>query len=133
MRDYFGPLAKEPIPAWEASRQRENWNTRKDMLLELDAQVSFCHSNITKVKDRSVAVNHVLDQWHIKMETFEYVTEGQKQRPRNKLTVAQVAGCFWQARDQKKEPVKLKPGTKADTEFCCAEEFLRAFGCKAGI
>ena len=112
LKQYFGPLAKQPIPAWEAVRQHsDNWREWKDMLLELDAQVAFCDSNITKVKDRSMAVNHVLDQWHVKMETIESVREGQMQRSRNKLTVGQVGTCWRPETRRQKRGHRRRNGT----------------------
>lgn len=133
LSQYFSPLHKnsKPIPAWDTYRPHtENWNNRKDMLLELDRQVAFCHSNITKVKDRAVAVTHVLGRWNAKMEAFEYVREGQKVRPRNILTPVDLGRCFFQATSQQKDKVVLKKAkSKSVTgdEVCSAQEFLSVF------
>ena len=121
LRQYFSPLVKDkkPPPTWEGGRQStDNWNGRRDMLLELERQVAHCHSNITKVKDKTVAVNHVLDAWHVKMEGFEYICNGQKGRPKNKLTPADLRRCFFQIRSQNKTEVTLKKA--ACNEVCSA-------------
>lgn len=130
---YFSPLVKnkKTPPAWEAGRQhKENWMNRKDMLLELERQVAHCHSNITKVKDRNMAINHVLNAWNVKMEAFDYVREGQKVRPRNKLIPADLGCCFFQARSQHKDVVTLKvvnSRSMTGNEVCSAQEFMNVF------
>lgn len=130
---YFSPLVKnkKTPPAWEAGRQhKENWMNGKDMLLELERQIAHCHSNITKVKDRSVAIDHVLDGWVVKIEAFDYVCEGLKVRPRNKLTPADLGRCFFQARSQHKSVVTLKvvnSRSLTGNEVCSAQEFMSVF------
>lgn len=121
---------KRPVPEWEAGREHKDyWRNTQAMLMELERQVDFCHKNVTKVKDKAKAVSHVLDAWHVKMEAFQYMCEGQLLRPKHKLTVTDVARCFKEIRTvrEPKAYVALKKGGPKYSEQCSAEHFLSVF------
>ena len=78
LRQYFSPLLpnKPAPPQWAdgSDKSGKRFAARKDMLFELDAQVDHTHRKITKVKDRSKAVQYVLNAWRVKMGQYSFVT-----------------------------------------------------------
>ncbi len=138
LRKYFSPLLedKPTPPAWVdgSKNSGKRFNERKDMLFELDAQVKRAHAKSkVKVKDRTVAVQQVLDAWRIKMARYSFTdTSG---TPRCiKLTPTQVALCFQHAVGQKKKIVHVTvgktnkvTGDRQGDLFGSAEDFLSVF------
>lgn len=136
LRAHFSPLVKEkdkPVesPIWEDSSNKsgKRFGRCRHMLLQLDAQVEYTHANITKVKDRAKAVNHVLDDWHVKMEQYSFTDVNGKWQC-IKLTPCDVARCFEQAVGKSNEEVQLKVGKgsekKGETKGY-ARDFLKVF------
>ncbi|KAL0029346.1 hypothetical protein WJX77_001470 [Trebouxia sp. C0004] len=137
LRQYFSPLVKNkpPAPQWVDGKSGKKYTDCKDMLLELDAQVSHAHANITKV-DRGKAVQHVLKSWRSKIDKYSFTdTDG---TPRCiKLTTTQVALCFKEAVGQNKSNVHVTVGKTLKDDsgqkyeqghlYGCAKDFLRVF------
>ncbi len=135
MRQYFSPLLqhKPAPPVWAdgSNKSGKAFAARKDMLFELDTQVAHAHANITKVKDRSKAVQHVLNAWRIKMDKYSFTDKDGTTRCIT-LLPTQVALCFKQAVGQKKDDVQLKVGKGAGEQkqgevWGQTKEFLSVF------
>ena len=101
LRQYYSPLLKErkTPPAWEG-RDKEKFQDRKDMLLELDAQISEA---VAKKKggqksaaaDRKLATQQVLNAWHARMREYRFTAEDKTEHIIS-LTPTQVAKAFKQ-------------------------------------
>ena len=132
---YFSPLLpnKPAPPLWVdgSDKSGKKFRERKDMLFELDAQVSHAHAKVTKVKDRTKAVQYVLDVWRIKMDQYSFTAQDGTSHC-IKLLPTQVALCFQHAVGQEKKEVQLKVGktvngTRQGDLFGSAKDFLSVF------
>ena len=141
LRQYYSPLLKErqTPPAWH-ERDYEKFQDRKDMLLELDAQISEAAAKKkggqkSAAADRTLATQQVLTAWHARMREYR-VAAGAGTKHSIRLTPTQVAkafkqGCAWEKGNKKYELVQLKVGTGGEEKKCeireSAVDFLKAF------
>ena len=136
LRRYYSPHLKAQDkltpPDWAdgSDKSGKRFASRKDMLFELDAQVSHVHANVTKVK-RDKAVQRVLNTWKLRMNQYSF-TDQDGAHCCIKLLPTQVALCFKQAVGQKKTEVQLKvgkpvSGVRQGDLFGSADEFLSVF------
>jgi len=135
LKQYYSPrISNKPEPPrWidGTDKSGKRFAARKHMLFELDAQVAFTHTHITKTKDRTKAVQHVLDAWKIKMDQYSF-TDKDGTSHCIKLLPTQVGLCFQQAVGQKKNEVQLKVGKSVNNIrqgdlFGNAKDFLSVF------
>lgn len=136
LRRYYSPHLKAQDkltpPDWAdgSDKSGKRFASRKDMLFELDAQVSHVHANVTKVK-RDKAVQRVLNTWKLRMNQYSF-TDQDGAFHCIKLLPTLVALCFQQAAGQKKDIVQLKVGKSVNgirhgDLFGNAKDFLRVF------
>ena len=136
LRRYYSPHLKAQDkltpPDWAdgSDKSGKRFSSRKDMLFELDAQVSHVHANVTKVK-RDKAVQRVLNTWKLRMNQYSF-TDQHGAFHCIKLLPTQVALCFQQAVGQKKDVVQLKVGKSVNgirqgDLFGNAKDFLSVF------